>query len=256
MYSLSLVMPAFNEEEGIGYSLDCATRALDEIVEEYEVVVIDDGSSDRTAECVARYAASHPRVRLIRHGRNLGLGAALKTGFYAADKELVIYSDADLPFDFMEIKKAMRIMEYTRSDIVTGYRLDRTSEGLRRTVQSFVYNWLVRAVYGVPVRDINFSFKLCKREVFDRVVLRSEGSFIDAELMVKAAYLGFKVMQFGIDYFPRSRGVSTLSSPRVVLRMLRELFALRPEIVALKGARPEARPRPVGSPAAPVSVGA
>ena len=125
----------------------------------------------------------------------------------------MLYTDADLPFDMDELIKACRVLRHYDADLVSAYRLDRTGEGYIRSMYSTIYNVLVRVLFGVRVRDINFAFKLCRRSVLDHMTLVSEGSFIDAELVVRAHKLGFNIVQFGVDYFPRTRGVSTLSSP-------------------------------------------
>jgi hypothetical protein len=125
-------------------------------------------------------------------------------------------------------------MRHYEADIVSAYRLDRTGEGYVRSVYSTIYNLLVRLLFGVRMRDINFAFKLCRREVLDHMTLVSEGSFIDAELVVRARKLGFHIVQFGVDYFPRTRGISTLSSPSVIVKILREMWALRRELRAIE----------------------
>lgn len=158
----------------------------------------------------------------------------MKSGFEAATGDLVLYTDADLPFDMHDVHKAIRLLRYYDADVVSAYRFDRTGEGWVRTVYSSLYNGLVRVLFGVRFRDINFAFKLCRTSIFDKVTLRSEGSFIDAELIVKAKRHGFEVIQFGVDYFPRTRGVSTLSSPAVIAKILREAFSLRREIRRIK----------------------
>jgi hypothetical protein len=142
----------------------------------------------------------------------------------------VLYTDADLPFDMHDVHRAIRLLRYYDADIVSAYRFDRTGEGYVRTVYSFFYNMLVRVLFGVRMRDINFAFKICRTRIFEHVTLKSEGSFIDAELMVRAKKLGYTVIQFGTDYFPRTRGVSTLSSPRVIVKILREAWSLRKEL--------------------------
>src|SRR5690606_3972996 len=114
---------------------------------------------------------------------------------------------------------------------------DRTGEGSLRIVYTFFYNILIRALFGVRVRDINFAFKLCRREIFEHVELRSDGSFIDAELIIRAKKLGYDIVQFGVDYFPRTRGVSTLSSLSVIRTILREMFTLRQELRSLRPVR-------------------
>jgi glycosyltransferase involved in cell wall biosynthesis len=227
--SVSLVIPMFNEEENIEHAVDCAVAAL-EPLGDYEIIIVDDASTDRSAEIVRRLAAVNPRVRMVQHEVNRKLGASLKTGYAAAAKELVVYMDADLPFDPREIVRALRVLHVTRADLVAGYRLDRTAEGLRRTVYSYLYNTLIGLLFGWPHRDINFSFKLMRREVLQAIELKAEGSLIDAELIVKAKNLGFVIQQLGLDYFPRTRGRSTLSSPTVILKIFRELITLYPEM--------------------------
>jgi hypothetical protein len=110
------------------------------------------------------------------------------------------------------------------------YRFDRTGEGSLRAVYTFVYNGLINALFGVKVRDINFAFKLCRRQIFDDIELRSEGSFIDAELIIRATRMGYELMQMGVDYFPRTRGESTLSSPGVIVTILKEMWSLRADL--------------------------
>lgn len=228
--SVSLVIPMFNEEENIEHAIGCAAAALDRCAQDWEIVVVNDASTDRCPLIVERLAAADPRIRLLSHPVNRKLGATLKTGYAAARKDLVVYMDADLPFDPEVIGKAIQAMRVTRADLIAGYRLDRTTEGFRRTVYSYLYNSLIGILFGWPHRDINFSFKLMRREVLEAIELRSEGSLIDAELIVKAKNLGFVIQQLGLDYFPRTRGRSTLSSPSVILKIFRELVTLYPEM--------------------------
>ena len=242
--SVSLVIPMFNESENIDHALTCAVIALDRHAGDWEVLVVDDASTDRSAEIVQEWTEGEPRIRLLRHDVNRKLGATLRTGFAAAEKDLVLYMDADLPFDPDAIGRAISALRVTRADVVAGYRLDRTMEGFRRTVYSYFYNLLIGLLFGWPHRDINFSFKLLRREVLEAVELRSEGSLIDAELIVKAKNLGFVIQQLGLDYFPRTRGRSTLSSPTVILKIFRELISLYPE---MRRPRRRERPAPVAT---------
>jgi glycosyltransferase involved in cell wall biosynthesis len=225
--SISVVYPMFNEEENIERAVCFAEAALANMTSDYEILIVNDASTDRSAEVVEALARANPSVKVFHHERNLKLGGALRTGFSNATKELVFYCDSDLPVDLMELNRAARIMEFTRSDIVSAFRFDRTAEGPLRTLYSVVYNLLIRFLFPLRVKDINFSFKLFKREVLDKVALESQGSFIDAELLIKSKLHGFKIVQFGVDYFPRNRGVSTLSSPEVIFKMLRELVRFR-----------------------------
>ena len=228
--SISLVIPVFNEEENIEHAVACAIETLALQPGAWEIVAVDDASTDSSAAILTRLAAGEPRLRIVRHEVNRSLGAALRSGFAAARGDLVLYMDADLPFDPRDLLRAVHALAVTRADMIAGYRLDRTAEGWRRTLYSYVYNLLIGLLFGWPHRDINFSFKLVRREVLEALELRSEGSLIDAELVVKARNLGFVIQQLGLDYFPRTRGRSTLSSPAVILRILRELVSLYPEM--------------------------
>lgn len=232
---LSVFFPMWNEQDYIERAIDAAREECEDLMStndigDYELIVVDDASTDATPEIAARLAAADPRIKVVRHPENRKLGGSMKSGFEAATGDLVLYTDADLPFDMHDVHKAIRLLRYYNADVVSAYRFDRTGEGYVRTVYSFFYNLMVRILFGVRMRDINFAFKLCRTRIFDHVELKSEGSFIDAELAVKAQKYGYSVIQFGVDYFPRTRGVSTLSSPSVIFKILREARALRREI--------------------------
>jgi len=232
---LSFVIPAHDEETLLGETLRALQTAAEIAGEPFELIVVDDASTDRTAELAEKLAAADPRVRVVHHERNRKLGGAIQTGLATATGDLVLYSDADLPFDMAELPRAIRLMRDYEADVLSAYRFDRTGEGYLRAIYTFWYNVLIRTMFGVKARDINFAFKLCRRRVVDALNLRSEGSFIDAELIIRATRMGFSILQFGVDYFPRTRGSSTLSSPRIIATILREMVQLRGE---LKQVRP------------------
>jgi hypothetical protein len=143
-----------------------------------------------------------------------------------------------------EVAKAVRLLRIYEADIVSAYRFDRTGEGARRLVYSYVYNQLVQAMFGLRLRDMNFAFKLVRRSVLDHVELRSEGSFIDVELLARAQRLGFRIVQFGVDYFPRTRGISTLSSNAVIAKIVKEMLGLRSELQSLRPLAPDVLSHP------------
>jgi glycosyltransferase involved in cell wall biosynthesis len=236
--SLTIFFPMWNEELTIERAVAAAFEAGDDLVRrgeigEYEVLIVDDASTDDTGAIADKLAGEQPNVRVIHHEKNRKLGGSLKTGFAQARGELVLYTDADLPFDMAEAAKAVRLMRIYQADIVSAYRLDRTGEGFRRLVYSYVYNHLVQVLFGLRVRDMNFAFKLVRRRVFDHIRLESEGSFIDVELLARAHHLGYQIVQFGVDYFPRTRGISTLSSNAVIAKIVGEMTTLRQELQAL-----------------------
>jgi glycosyltransferase involved in cell wall biosynthesis len=232
---LSIFFPMWNEQDYIERAIDAGIAACDGLVaagdiDDYELLIVDDASTDRTPELAEQLAAANPRIRVVHHPVNRKLGGSMKTGFANTTGDLVLYTDADLPFDFAELPKALRIMRLYESDMVSAYRHDRTEEGSSRAIYTFFYNVLIRLMFRVKMRDINFAFKLCKRRIFDHIELRSEGSFIDAELVIRAKKLGYTVTQFGVDYFPRTRGQSTLSHPSIIVKILREMLELRSEL--------------------------
>jgi glycosyltransferase involved in cell wall biosynthesis len=224
--SLSLFLPAWNEEEYVERAVSRAVKVLDRLSDDWEIIVVNDASTDRTKELAEAMHAKDPRVRVVTHEVNQKLGGAMKTGFSSSTKDVVIYSDMDLPFDLNELERALHLMDYLEADMICAFRFDRTSEGTKRIVYSFVYNAIISALFGVNIKDINFSFKVVHRRVLESLELKAQGSFIDAELVVKAIKKGFKVFQMGVDYFPRTRGVSTLASPTVIAKMVKELAEL------------------------------
>src|SRR5688572_25911916 len=240
--TLSIVFPMWNEESSIRLAVDSAIEAGDALVasndiDRYDIVIVDDASTDDTPAIADDLHAARPdRVSVVHHEHNKGLGGSIKTGLAHATGDLVLYTDADLPCDLLDgLQRAVRLARIYDADIVSAYRHDRTAEGPRRAVYSLVYNSLIRFGFGLRVRDVNFAFKLFRRPALDAVVpnLASDGSFIDAEMLLRAHRLGFHVIQFGVDYFPRTRGVSTLSSGSTIAKIVQEMAALRPALNAI-----------------------
>lgn len=235
---LSVFYPMWNEQEYIERAIAYGRRACERLIAsgdiaDYELIIIDDASTDATPVIADRLAAEDSHVRVVHHPKNRKLGGSMRSGFAAATGDLVLYTDADLPFDMNELPRIVRLLREYDADIVSAYRFDRTGEGAVRAIYTTVYNALIKAVFGVRVRDINFACKLVRRRVLDRIELQSEGSFIDAELIIRATRSGFDVMQMGVDYFPRTRGESTLSSPSVIVTILREMVSLRRDLIGV-----------------------
>lgn len=236
---LSVFFPMWNEEQYFQRALNaaediCVELQKSQTIADYELLIIDDASTDSTPQLADAAAARDSRVKVVHHQTNRKLGGSIKSGFAAATGDVVLYTDADLPFDMREVHNAIRLMKQYEAEIVSAYRFDRTGEGYVRVVYSMFYNLMVRILFGVRFRDINFAFKLCRKSVFDQIKLESEGSFIDAELIISAKKRNMSVVQFGVDYFPRTRGVSTLSSPSVIVKILREAFKLRKKLNAIR----------------------
>ncbi len=219
--SLSFVFPMYNERDNI---IPCILGALqigEQLKIDYEIVVVDDASTDGCGELADNLAKLYPVVKVIHHPVNRKLGGALKTGFANATKQYVLYMDSDLPLKFEDVCAA--IPKIGRADLLIGYRLTR-AESLYRKLISKMYNVVIRALFGLRVRDVNFSFKLFKRDILRRIHLQSEGSFIDAELLIEAHHKGYALREVGLDYYPRVAGVSTLASKAVIMKIAVEMW--------------------------------
>ena len=220
--NLSFVYPVYNEIENLPRLLPETQRIADGIASDYEVVLVDDGSVDGSAALMDDLAVSHPQARPVHHGRNRGLGAAIRTGLASATKDLVLYMDSDFPVSVEDARAALGLFG-DDTDVLIGYRLGR-AEGPRRELMSWTYNRLIRWTFGLRVRDVNFAFKLIRRSLLEQMRLRSEGSFIDAELLLEAARLGARIREVGIQYHSRTAGVSTAAGYRVVFRIFGEMW--------------------------------
>lgn len=228
--SISVVFPMWNEEDYIHRAVQAALQILPEITPDHEIVIVNDASTDKTGALADALAKQHPCVKVVHNAHNRKLGGTLRAGYAAASKELILYTDADLPFDLQELPRAVRLLQYQQADVLSAYRFDRTLEGPLRAVYTFFYTLLIRSLFDLPVKDVNFSFKLFRRALLERFPLKSEGSLIDAEFLIRARKSGAVIIQIGVDYFPRSRGVSTLSSPGVILKIVREMLGLWAEL--------------------------
>lgn len=219
--SLSIIIPAFNEEANLPLTVAAIFKELHADPDFLEIIFIDDGSRDKTVEIAHHLMKTEPRIRLVKHDRNRGLGAAIRTGFDAAEGEFILYTDADLPFDFHLIPELLA--QVKQNNIVIGCRNNR-GEGGRRWLLSKGYNLLCRLAFGVWVSDVNFACKLLPRKAVRMMNLHAEGSFIDAEILLEARRLGYEITQLPMTYYPRTVGESTLSRPYVVLVILQEMI--------------------------------
>jgi glycosyltransferase involved in cell wall biosynthesis len=225
--SLTVFFPCFNEEENVRRVYESADRVLKSLAVDYEILFIDDGSTDRTAEIVKAIAAADPRVRAVHHAANLGYGAALRSGFKAAAKRLVFFTDGDGQFDLNELPPLLPLLE--RYDIVAGYRLHR-QEGLIRRFNGWGWTKLAAVLFGVKVKDVNCAFKIFRRAIFEGLDLKCTGALISAEILAKAARQGFSIRQAGVRHYPRLSGRPTGAKLSVIGRAFRELPRLYREI--------------------------
>lgn len=224
MVNLTVSMPAYNEAENIATMIQRALEKVAPLVDDLEIVVVNDGSADKTAEIVRAISEQDPRVRLIDHAVNQGYGAAVRDAIWGATKDLIFVTDSDLQFDLGEIARFLpRIQE---ADLVIGYRYARSDPWHRRLFGNG-WSWLVNLLFGYTARDVDCAFKLFKRTVIEAIHIESGGAMFSAEFLVKAKQAGFTIVEEPVSHYPRVAGKQTGANPRVILRAFRELFKLR-----------------------------
>lgn len=204
-----------------------AREILPRFAGSFEIVLVDDGSRDRTGEIADRLAAADSRIRVIHHPVNRGYGAALRSGFAACRHERIFYTDGDNQFDLAEI--ALLLPLSLDHEIVTGYRIARR-DPIHRKVNAWIFNAAMRILFGLRLRDADCAFKLYWASVFRGVSLVSEGAMIDVEILARARLRGARIAEVGVHHYPRTAGRSSGGDPRVILRAVRELIRLRREL--------------------------
>lgn len=225
--SLTVFFPCYNEEANVERTTLEALKAVRAFSSDFEIIIVDDGSGDRTGEIADRLAREHPEVRVVHHRPNRGYGGALRAGFAAAVKQWVFYTDGDGQFDCRELGKLIELLD--RHDIASAYRLDR-QDGLHRRLNGWAWSQLCNLLLGLRLRDIDCAFKLYPRRLFEEIELHSEGALIDAEVLGKAARRGYRIGQVGVHHYARLAGRPTGANLKVVARAFVELFKLRRQI--------------------------
>ena len=224
---ITVFFPCYNEQDNVARTVERAFEVLEKLNADFEVIIVDDGSTDNTGRIADEIAGRNNRVRVVHHHPNLGYGAALQSGFKAATKELVFYTDGDGQFDIREMPPLLPLMD--KADIVSCYRLNR-QDNLVRRINGWCWTKLVCLLFGMKVRDIDCAFKLYKREIFDHVELSSIGALINAEILARAVRRGYRLTERGVHHYPRTAGRQTGGNPRVILRAFKELIKLYHQI--------------------------
>jgi putative flippase GtrA len=219
--SLSVVLPAYNEETVIAEAVYGIASILTPWVQDFEVIVVNDGSRDSTQAIVEHIMATDSRVRIINHPVNLGYGAALVSGFEAATKDLVFFTDSDGQFDAHDLEPFFPLIE--KYDVVLGYRIKRRDRWMRK-LNAWGWNLLVSLLLGVRVRDVDCAFKLYRADFFHTHRLETRGAMINAEILYKLKRCGYTYTQVGVRHLPRRSGQATGARLSVIVRALRELF--------------------------------
>ena len=249
--SLSIFFPAYNDAGTIASLALIAHMTARELTDDYEVIVVNDGSPDHTGALLDEMARHFPWLRVVHHAKNRGYGGALRTGFLSASKDLIFYTDGDAQYDPREMVKLYAALA-PGVDFVNGYKIGR-SDPVHRIVIGRVYHAFVRTVFGLRLRDVDCDFRLMRRGVFDKVVLTRSSGVICVELMKKVQDHGFHIAEVPVHHFHRSYGRSQFFNVPRVVRTLLDLARLWVELVVRRehlGRRPEgsaAAPAPGGS---------
>lgn len=211
---ISFFCPAYNDEKNLPKLIPAVYAFLSSISNKFEILIIEDGSPDRTGEVAEKLAKQYHQVRVIHHSKNLGYGAALRDGFREAKYDYVMYTDGDNQYNVEEFRPYLSRLK--EADILSGYAVEKAVT-LRRKIQSILFNFFIRILFGINIKDINCSMKIYKKKVLDSMEIKSTSAFIDAEMLIKAKRLGFKIVQFPVTHYKREQGVASGSRADVII---------------------------------------
>lgn len=222
--SLSVFFPAYNEEGNIKKTVERAVEVLESLNIEWEIVIVDDGSKDKTGEIADELALKNPKIRVV-HQANGGYGEAIKSGLYNSKLEWIAFTDSDGQFDFSDISKL--IEKSDEADLVVGYRMDRKDPVIRK-INGWGWTTINNILFGLNLRDIDCAFKLINKKVIGKIskLEAKRGAMISPELLAKAKKSGFKIIEVGVHHYPRLEGNSTGASLKVIINSFRDLFRL------------------------------
>jgi glycosyltransferase involved in cell wall biosynthesis len=220
--SLSVFFPVFNDELTVRRVAEKALRVASGLTDDYEVVIVNDGSPDNSGSVADGVAKEYEFVRVIHHPRNLGYGAAVRSGLAACRKDWICFTDGDDEYDLYDLKKLWKLRDFY--DLIITFRYVRRYSGFRIVI-SQIYNRLLRRLFYLRFRDVSTGLRLVRREIIEDIELRSDSPFIGAEIAIKTMLKGYRVGELGIQMFPREFGTGSSTSPeniyRTVVDMLR-----------------------------------
>src|SRR5262245_62004318 len=222
--SLSVFFPAYNDSGTIASMVIRTVKAASELTNDFEVIVVDDGSADGTAEIADELARTYPQVRAVHHPKNRDYGAALRTGFRSATKDLIFYTDGDAQYDPAELSLLWAKMT-ADTDLVNGYKISR-SDPLHRVIIGRVYHHIVSVLFGIRLRDVDCDFRLMRRTIFDRIDLVKTSGIICVEMMKKVQDAGFRIVEVPVHHYHRAHGRSQFFNFRRLIRTGRDLLVL------------------------------
>lgn len=223
--SFSFFCPAYYDEKNISKVIEKANSLFSKHAKDYEIVIINDGSPDKTGEVAEMLSNKYEKVRVVHHETNKGYGVAISTGFREANKfEYVCYVDGDDQYDVLELENMIKLLH--RYDIVISFRYEKTYNAVRIFI-SYIYNLLLRFLFRSPFRDVSCSLKIFRREIIDRMKIESNSPFVDAEIVFKAMLMGYHIGEMGINSYPRKFGKSTSTSIKNIILTIKDMLYIR-----------------------------
>jgi glycosyltransferase involved in cell wall biosynthesis len=229
---LTVFFPALNDSGTIASMVIRAVQTASALTPDYEVVVVNDGSTDATAQIADELVRTYPRVRVVHHSKNRGYGGALQTGFRTATKDLIFYTDGDAQYDPAEMAALWARLTPT-ADVVNGYKIDR-SDPLHRIVIGRVYHRVVSLMFGLTVRDVDCDFRLMRRSIFDRIQLERTSGVICLEMMKKIQDAGFRIVEVPVHHYHRAFGTSQFFNVRRIVKTALDVLRLWVALVVLR----------------------
>ncbi len=229
---ISCFFPAYNDAKSIGKLVTDAFDILSNLTNDFEVIVINDGSTDETAQVLRELETKHQNLRIIQHETNRGYGGALQSGFRAAAKDLVFYTDGDAQYDVRELPKLLALLD-EKTDVVNGYKIER-GDKLKRKVAGGFYNSLARILFSLPIRDVDCDFRLIRRAVLGKINLSSTSGSICVELVYKLKRVGASFREIGVNHYERPFGQSQFFTFGRVTKTLIDFFSLWLKFIVLR----------------------
>lgn len=224
---LSIFFPAYNEEENVRESCEKALKLASEITDDYEVIIVDDGSIDDTGKILDELEKKYSHFRAIHHKKNQGYGGAVWTGITSSTKDLVFFTDVDLQFNINELKKFIPYID--TYDVVVGYRNPRR-DPFMRLVNAWGWKMLINMMFHLGVKDIDCAFKLFDRQIFEKIHVKSRGAMISAEMFIRIKDAGYTIKELPVKHYPRKAGSPTGAKPEVIKKAFQELLKVRKEL--------------------------
>jgi len=221
---LSVFFPAYNDSGTIASLVITALRTARKLTPDHEVIVINDGSADNTADILDELARTYPEVRVVHHEKNRGYGGALRTGFSTATRELIFYTDGDAQYDPAEMEILWRAFD-DNVDLVNGYKISR-SDPLHRIIIGRIYHHTVKILFGLTVRDVDCDFRMMRRSIFEKVRLKKNSGVICLEMMKKITDAGFRISEVPVHHYHRAYGRSQFFNFRRLFRTAIDVFKL------------------------------